>query len=78
MHEILVRNFSNNNGESAEFGMLFSIYSGIRKIYLKIVPVHIVPSQIVQKKSGRNLAMPLVRLEEMSFRISLASTVHSR
>jgi hypothetical protein len=25
MHEILVRNFSKNDGESAEFDMLFSI-----------------------------------------------------
>jgi hypothetical protein len=51
--------------------------SGIRQIYLKIVPVHIVPSQIVQKERGKNLAIPSVRPEKMSFRISLAGTVHS-
>jgi len=74
MHEILARAFSDNDGEIAECRMRFPRFRYWKNL-LKIVPVHIIPSLIAQKKRGGGGKI-VNKTEEMLSRISLEGTLH--
>ena len=66
MHEILVRNFSDNGEESADFGTLFSdqvMEQFVGRLCPCISSIHI----LHRKKSGRNLAKSSVRPKKCHF-----------